>query len=182
VRVAASEVLRDTREHCSRGQQIAAGQFLADPIKDAPQHLSLVFRQPGLAPQAGHVAISLPAIQLPGIHDLTPLRPEEMVREAVGLDAFRRIRQHPANRCVVHEPRSRNASGAESSPHILYGIDLDPLKDAGLIANKPLKLDLQRIGEGVREGGKQKPCIPVLPGQTHRAMQGDDRLARPGRA
>ena len=57
---------------------------------------------------------------------------------------------------------------------------MHPLEDAGLIAGEPSELGFQCIGKGAREGGKQKPCILVFPGQVHRAMQGDDGLASPG--
>ncbi|MNG30794.1 hypothetical protein D3C84_1164830 [compost metagenome] len=56
------------------GQPLQLGQPLAHAVEDLPQHLALSLGQPGFPPEAFHIAVSLPALQLPGIHDLIPLR------------------------------------------------------------------------------------------------------------
>lgn len=81
----------NSQEQRSRGQQTAVSQFLKDNFKNIPQQLPLCFTEPGFASQTGHVAIGLPAIQLPGIHDFAPLCPEEMLREPVSFHATRCI-------------------------------------------------------------------------------------------
>ena len=62
------------------------------------------------------------------------------------------------------------------------GGDCDPGRDRIGGIDQPAKLEAEGMGQGLGEGREQHPRIGGLSGQPHRAVQGDDGFAGPGRA
>src|SRR5438132_8321887 len=86
-------MLGERAEHVRPGDDVAPPKLGPHALEDRPQDLALLAADPRLATKTRHVAISLPAVQLPGIDDIAPLAVEKAFCEAMPIHpGFRRGR------------------------------------------------------------------------------------------
>jgi hypothetical protein len=64
----------------------------------------------------------------------------------------------------------------------IHGVHFEPFGQARLVADQALELGAQRIRQGVGERRQQHPASRDGARQVHGPVQGDDGLARAGRA
>ena len=158
------------REHGGLRQQLLLGERRPDPGEDRPEQLALLLGEPRLAAEALHVAVVLPALELPGVDDRAPFRPEEVRAEPVALDARGRPGEEGSDVLVARETEAAGAGRVETPPDAAHRVHLEPLGDLRLVADQPSEARPQ-----------QHAALGMRTGQMHGPVEGHDGLAGAGR-
>ena len=120
------------REHLRPGDLALSFQAFPDPLEDGPQHLALGFGQPCLAAEACDIAIGLPALELPGVDHLFPLRQQEMRTELVSTHRRAGIPNQGLDLDALDEPGLTDMRLAESGTDRIEGMHVDAFSQAAV--------------------------------------------------
>ncbi|TDQ53191.1 hypothetical protein EV658_1451 [Phaeovulum veldkampii DSM 11550] len=178
---ALAESIRQTAEDVRPCHNAAFPQPSADALKDGPQGFALLAANPGLPPEARHVAVILPRPKLPGVHDVVPLSDQELGREPVSFDfscCFRDQRLDQCSRCDLRLPKPL---GIKVIPNCRDRLHDNPRRNQGLIAHEAGQLAAQGIRQRLGERRQQDLGRRIGAGKMDRTMQRHDGFSCPGR-
>jgi hypothetical protein len=116
--------------------QIAFPQLGTKSFVDGPQYRALWLRQPGFSAETHHIAIRLPALQLPGIYDLFPFREKKMHAKLVTADGTRGVLHQFADNLATGNRRRPNVRLEEPKTDGIDRMNIDPFRETRLVAEQ----------------------------------------------